>query len=120
MRGIVNQSIMTDLEEWFHVSFDKERIYWDVRPPSKEAWDDKLEWEDVIRVCFKPGSVFQPDEFYIFSHERPESYVVPLEADGGLELWNEIVERGLFSASLAIKVMSKTTGLYCWPNKEGE
>jgi len=40
-----------------------------------------------------------------------------MEADGGSQLWNEVIERELFSAELAIKVATFTDGLYCWPQE---
>lgn len=103
------------LETWYHVSFDEEYIYRKVDPPGSEGWNDKCRWEDIIRICFQPGDFLQTDELYIFTSEREESYLIPLEADGGLELWGEIIDRNLFDAELAIKVATGLEGLHCWP-----
>ncbi|MFX0071187.1 MAG: hypothetical protein ACFFAO_08865 [Candidatus Hermodarchaeota archaeon] len=103
------------LDTWYFVSFDNEYIYRKVDPPGREGWNDKLRWQDIIRVCFQPGEFLEPDELYIFTNEREESYLIPLEADGAQKLWGEIVERNLFDAELAIKIMSMTEGLFCWP-----
>ena len=67
-------------------------------------------------MCFNPGAeYFETDELYIFTNKREESYLIPLEADGGLELWDEIIQRELFDAELAIKLATGSEGLQCWP-----
>ena len=71
------------LETWYHVSFDKEYIYRKVDPPGGEGWNDKCRWDDIIRICFQPGDFLQTDEIYIFTSEREESYLIPIDADGG-------------------------------------
>ena len=106
------------LSDWYHVSFDVNYVFREVNPPNGENWKDQLVWKDIIRVCFKPGDLFTSDELYIFTDQRPESYVIPIEADGGFQLWNEIIERELFSAELAIKVATSTDGIYCWPEDD--
>jgi len=106
------------LNEWFKVIFDDKSVLIDVVPPNREKWSAHFDWDDVIRICFKIGDLFTSDELYIFTNTRPESYLIPIEANGGLELWNEIVSRGLFDAGLAIKMVSKTEGLFCWPPDE--
>ena len=60
------------------------------------------------------------DGIYVFTSERPQSFVIPTEADGGLEVWNELVRRGLFDAELAIKAALAEEGLFCWPVAEPE
>ena len=104
-----------ELSNWFHVSFDENGVYFDVRPPGSKGWKDQFLWKNVICVCFKTGDLMTPDEVYIFTDKRPESYRFPMEADGGLEVWNKIIHRKLFGAALAIKVASASTGFYCWP-----
>ena len=107
------------LSSWYHVSFDEEYIYRNVNPPERERWKDQFQWRDIIRICFRPGAeFFDTDELYIFTNKREESYLIPLEADGGSELWGEIVKRNLFDAKLAIKVASALEGLYCWPDEK--
>ena len=106
------------LSDWYHVYFDANYVFRDVNPPNGENWNDKLLWKDINRVCFKPGDLFSSDELYIFTNIRPESYLIPLEADGGSQLWNEIIERELFSAKLAIKAATSNDGIYCWPEDD--
>lgn len=108
------------LSSWYHVSFDEEYIYRDVDPPDRENWNDRLYWTDIIRVCFKQGAeFFETDELYIFTNKQEASYLIPLEADGGLELWNEIIQRDLFDAELAIKIATGSNELHCWPEDKG-
>ena len=106
------------LDTWYHVSFDEEYIYRNVDPLGQEGWNDKLRWEDIIRICYHPGGFLETDELYIFTKEREESYLIPLEADGTQELWGKILERNLFDAEMAIKLATMSDGLYCWPEDD--
>jgi hypothetical protein len=112
--------IRMSLETWYHVSFDENKVFRDVSPPGGEAWKDEFLWEDIIRICFKPSDFLSSDEIYIFTSERPESYLIPTEADGGSDLWGEIIERNFFDAELAIEAATSTEpeALYCWPKDE--
>lgn len=105
-----------DLAAWFRVTFDENTIRVNVTPPERDGWTTSCEWNDIIRVCFKTSESFDAsDEIYIFTNQRPESYVVPTEAHGGNELWNEILKRKLFDHELAIKAMSTSDQLFSWP-----
>jgi len=55
---------------------------------------------------------------YLFTNERPESYLTPTTAEGGDALWDEIIRRGPFDAGLAIEAASATDRLFCWPAVE--
>ena len=103
------------LSNWFHVKFNNDMIFLNVNSPPDEGWQVEIPWSDIIRVCFKPGDLFESDEIYIFTDKRPESYVIPTEAEGGAELWGEIINRDLFDAELAIKVITASEGISCWP-----
>jgi len=56
----------------------------------------------------------------IFTSLRPESFVVPTEADGGSELWSEVLRRGLFDANLAGKANTSLGETFVWPPLEGD
>jgi hypothetical protein len=106
---------MPQLSEWFSVRFDADGITLQVNPPDADVWQAAIAWERIIRVCFEAGDWFESDSVYIFTDERPESYVVPVEADGGQALWFEILDRKLFDAEMAIEAASATNELFCWP-----
>ncbi|MFW9921365.1 MAG: hypothetical protein ACFFED_17325 [Candidatus Thorarchaeota archaeon] len=109
------------LDEWFHVTYDDEAIYIHVHAPKREEVRTSLRWSEIIRICFKAGDFLDPDEIYIFVSSRPESYLIPTWADGGSKLWEEIIERGLFDADLAIRAALSSEGaLFCWPEIERE
>lgn len=109
------------LEEWFHVTFDDDLIYVHIHAPEQEEFKSTITWSEIIRVCFKTGDFMTPDEIYIFIKSRPESYLIPTEADGGTDLWGEIINRGLFDAELGIKAATAPEGsLFCWPEIEQE
>jgi hypothetical protein len=105
------------LADWFQTSFDEDGITLDVSPPAFDRWQARIEWARIIRICFKTGDFLETDEIYIFTGERPESRVVPTEAAGALDLWNEIIRRGLFDAELAIKAASSSNELFCDPGQ---
>lgn len=104
--------------EWFHVRLDDSRVTLDVTPLNRPAWEAQIEWGRITRVCFKAGGWESPDEVYLFTDERPESYLIPTIAEGGHELWLEIIRRGLFDAGLAIEAASAIDRLFCWPRGE--
>jgi len=108
----------TDLEDWFHVRWDDVAVQLDVSPPGRESWRARFEWSSVSRVCFKAEDLLMSDGIYVFTAQRPESYAIPMEADGGAELWDELVRRGLFDAELAIRAAGAAEGLFCWPEAE--
>ena len=83
-----------NLDSWYHVSFDDKYIYRKVSPPGKEKWSDKLKWSTIKRICYRTGSEFyETDEIYIFTFLREESYLIPMEAYGASELFNEIINK---------------------------
>ena len=101
------------LSTWYHVSFDEEWVYLDI-----SGEKTRFRFDEITRVCYQLWSFMMTDELYIFTRTRKESYLIPVEAAGGAELWGEIIDRGLFDAQLAIDIMSKDIGLYCWPPEE--
>ncbi len=106
------------IDTWFHVKFDDERIDIHVHPPGGEERRARIRWDNIIRICFKPADFLDSDELLIFEEGRENSYLIPIEADGGFDLWDEILRRGLFDAELAIKLASSSGGEYhCWPKE---
>ena len=104
------------MNKWFEVSFDEDTIIITRRKLLFLKSITKLSWSHIIRVCFLAGDYIRYDEVYLFTDLRPESYVIPMDGDGSLLLWNEIIKRGLFDAELAIKAASAPSDeLFCWP-----
>lgn len=103
------------LENWFQVNWDDEYIYLNVSPPGKETWDDKFRWIDIEQICFEATDYMYSDDMYFFTTHRAESYVIPTEAKGGDDLWKLIIDKKLFDAELAIKAMTSSEGMFCWP-----
>lgn len=63
----------------------------------------------------KTGDFLESDELYIFIQDRPESYLIPLDALGGLDLWQEILQKELFPADVAVEMASIDGELRCYP-----
>ena len=106
---------LSPVNEWFKVNFDDDVVKMQICPSGKPERNQKFRWTDVIRVCFKAEGLELSDAIYIFTNERPESYVIPMEAEGGGEFWNRILLKGLFDAELAIEAATSLDGLFCWP-----
>ena len=107
------------LEKWFFVTFDESTVSIRANPPDGKAWEQSFLWSTIERVCFKDEGPYQSDGIYVFTSERPESFVIPTEANGGSEFFGKLVGRGLFPADIMAKAISSTDGgLYCWPSME--
>jgi hypothetical protein len=120
IRAFLARARPKPLDQWFFVTFDDQAIHVRAQPPGRTAWSQDVAWDSIIRICFKAEDLYVSDGIYIFTRERPESYVIPTEALGGAELWSEILRRKLFDARLAIEAAGSTGGLYCWPPEERE
>ena len=102
--------------KWFEVVFNVDTITISRRKFLFLRSFTVIPWSRIIRICFLAGDHIKFDEVYIFTDERPESYVIPMDSSGGLQLWGEIIERGLFDAELAVKAASASSEeLLCWP-----
>ena len=109
------------LEQWYIVKVDDEGVYFDVSPSNKESWKDSFNWESVERICFKDEGLYSSDAYYVFTSNRPESYVIPEEANGGKEFVHKMLELKLFDDEYFIQAMGATDGgYYCWPKHEEE
>lgn len=106
---------MSEITEWYQVRFDQRAVYRNAAPPGGQPWSDEFAWNDVIRVCFHTGNLFESDELYIFTSTRPESYLIPTEAAGGSDLVNELMERKLFPAEMMCQAVLTEGELFCWP-----
>ena len=104
-----------DVSDWFTVEFDEHTIRMSASPPGRASWVQEVRWDTIVRICYKSEDFLVSDGIYIFTSERPESYVVPVEAQGGQELWGEMIDRGAFDATLAIEAATTDEGLFCWP-----
>jgi hypothetical protein len=103
--------------EWFKVTFDDAAIHLDVSPPASDPWAARIEWARIVRICFRSGDFPESDDVYIFTDERPESRLIPIDASGGYELWQEVLRRKLFDAELAIRAAASPGGeLFCDPD----
>ena len=90
-------------------------IHLDVSPPGTEAWQELLLWSDIVRVCYKVEGYGMSSGWYFFTKQRPESYAVPVDADGGEVLLDELQRRKLFDSELAIQAATALEGLFCSP-----
>lgn len=104
------------LHEWFRVEWDGQRVTLQAEPPGGEPWSQSFAWERITRICFLAGGPFSSDELYVFTDERPESYVIPTEARGGLDLIGELMARGKFPPEASIEAATLGEGeMVCWP-----
>ena len=115
IRAFFRRAQLAPLSEWFFVTFDENEVKIRAEPPRREPWSQGFTWDSIVRVCFKAEDLGVSDGIYVFTSQRPESYMIPIEASGGSEFWSEVLRRQLFDAQLAIEAASSAGGLYCWP-----
>ena len=107
------------LENWFKVSSNDEAILIDVSPPGRDGWSAVIKWSEIERVCYETTDILYSNDIFLFVKGRKESYRIPIDADGGMDLWNGIIDRKLFYAELAITFATADIGaVYCWPPTE--
>jgi hypothetical protein len=70
------------------------------RRTGKKSWTDQIGWNHIKCVCFKANDLYESDEILIFTDIRPESYVIPTEADDGETVLPELIHRKLYDAEL--------------------
>ena len=99
--------------DWYQVSFDEHGVRRAAQPPGRPAWEDQAAWTDLVRVCLEMEGLFGSDTLYLFTRQRPESYAIPLEAEGASALLGELVRRGLFDGELALQAAAAPEGLFC-------
>ena len=104
-----------DISQWYVVNFDETEIVRDVSPPGRAGFKDQLEWSAIERVMFEATDFIESDVIYLFSRHRPESYEIPMDAQGADRLWYEILDRKLFDEDLAIEAAFSNGGLFVWP-----
>ncbi|MEW6351219.1 MAG: hypothetical protein AB1646_19350 [Thermodesulfobacteriota bacterium] len=104
-----------EVRSWYAVEFDAQEIRRRVSPPGREPWSDNLRWADIIRVCLKIEPAGVSDGIYLFTRQRSESYAIPMEAEGGTELWTEVIRLGLYPPDLAIQAFSSAEGFFEGP-----
>lgn len=102
-------------EPWYQVRFDAHHVHRAAQPPGEPGWTDRLAFDDISRVCLEIEEFSLTDGLYIFTRTRPESYAIPMSAEGALDLLNELIRRGLFDAQMAIDAAAVESGLFCWP-----
>lgn len=74
----------------------------------------RIRWSAIRFICFKDNGPSASDLIYL-SASAMEIFAIPLECDGGRELWRAIRDRGAFPAALHdAATMSMGGGIYCW------
>ena len=114
-RWLRNKNRTLELKDWYVVSWDDNAISRNASPPGYDQWSDKIFWADIKKICFEAEDHMASDNIYLYISDGEEAYSIPIEAAGGLELWAEIIDRGLFGAELALTENSVAGGLVCWP-----
>ena len=98
------------------MTFDEMRVTLRASPPRSRPWEQTFAWSEVTRICFKSEGKTASDGIYVFTAQRPESFVIPIEAKGGADFWGQVVKRGLFPEDRAISAASSSDGtMTCWP-----
>lgn len=98
------------------VTFDDAAVHLQDSARRAEPQSQQFRWDSIVRICFAAEDYLVSDGIYVFTTQRPESYAIPMDSVGGVELWNEILRRELFDAELSLLASSSITPqLFCWP-----
>jgi ankyrin repeat protein len=108
----------TAIHEWF-VRFDEHAIHLVVHSPNQAAWEQQIAWEQITRICFRAGRWSTSGDMFLSTSEKPDGYLIPVDADGGKALWSEIRVRGLFSNAMAYEAVGAPDELFCSPRRTG-
>jgi hypothetical protein len=74
----------------------------------------RIRWNAIRFICFKDNGPGASDLIYL-STGPVEIFAIPIECDGGRELWRALRDRGAFPALLHdAATMSMGGGIYCW------
>lgn len=104
------------LSAWYFVAFDDTHIHVRANPPKQQGFAYSFLWQDIHRVCFQDGGLSASDCLYIWVQGQEDSYMIPIEASGGDELFLALNQRGLFPDDLMRQAAASTDGgLYCYP-----
>lgn len=109
--------MMDTVHDWFDVRFDEYSVYLFVHPPYEAACEHNLAWEQITRVCFKAGRWPASGDVYLSTSEKPDGYLIPIDANGGKALWSEIRARGLLSNTLVHEATGAPEELFCSPRR---
>ncbi|MCY3415012.1 MAG: hypothetical protein INQ03_25400 [Candidatus Heimdallarchaeota archaeon] len=101
--------------DWYKITLSSNGFHVNIEPSSISY---SVTWDEIIRICFKPGDLFDQDELLIFVKNRENSYLIPMEASGALELWTTIIDKGYFDPEIAIQAAKADEGIFCWPEFE--
>ncbi len=106
------------INDWFFVIFDEKSITIKFNHPEHDdGWEQSFDWCSITRVCYKREDYGVSDGIYVFTSNRPESYVVPVDGNGGAKFLMELGKRNLFPYKLIINASTDTdTELICWPS----
>jgi hypothetical protein len=107
---------LTAIHEWF-VRFDEHAIHLVVHSPNQAAWEQQIAWEQITRICFRAGRWPTSGDMFLSTSEKPDGYLIPVDADGGKALWSEIRVRGLFSSAMAHEAVGVLDELFCSPRR---
>jgi len=108
---------MDTIHEWFVVHFDEHAIHLVVHPPEEAAWEQHIAWEQITRICFRTGRWPASGDLFLSTSEKPDGYLIPIDADGGKALWSAIRVRGLFSDAMADEAVGVLDELFCSPRR---
>jgi hypothetical protein len=81
---------------WIRACVDPGGFRVEASPPGMAPWAASGAWSDIERVCVARAGLEGEDELHVFCSGRSGSIVMPLAADGVMDLLEVLVARGLF------------------------
>lgn len=86
--------------EWLSIKFDDKTIFVQTNPPKQDSWSYQFAWADINRVYFEQDEYNETNWLYIWTTAQDKPYVLPIEADGGLEFFKELNQRKLITDNI--------------------
>ncbi|RMG24233.1 MAG: hypothetical protein D6732_23930 [Methanobacteriota archaeon] len=99
---------------WFCCSLAEDGVHLSVNRPDNDHWDASFSWKQITKVCFKATDIYSVDVIRIYLDDGTH-YDIPLEAEGGYNLWEQLIDRGLFDSELAAQLRFAENEIRCWP-----
>lgn len=83
-------------------------------PSGKEPWKASVRWTQITKVCFRASDLYSPDVIRIYIEEG-KYFDIPMDAVGGFDLWDALIEKGLFDEDTASDLRFAENETRCWP-----
>lgn len=106
------------LDQLLAVEFDDREVRVRMLERVETASNQSFEWNNIRRVCFKDGGMFDSDRVFVSLREPDEVRTIPTEARGGAEFFGALCDKRYFPEHVWKRAVRETNGgMFCWPEE---